>query len=49
MPTWVRVTVGTKPEMEKFQVAFKEVMDSPVTAALETPEMFEELGGRFLS
>lgn len=25
-PTWVRITVGTRSEMQKFQVAFKEVM-----------------------
>ena len=36
-PTHVRVTVGTKEEMAKFKVAFKEVMDSPVTATLERP------------
>ena len=49
MPTWVRVTVGTKPEMEKFQAAFKQVMDSPVTAGLETPELFGDGVGRFVS
>jgi histidinol-phosphate aminotransferase len=26
MPTYVRVTVGTLPEMEKFQAAFLKVM-----------------------
>jgi histidinol-phosphate aminotransferase len=26
MPTWVRITVGTQDEMEKFQVAFQKVM-----------------------
>jgi histidinol-phosphate aminotransferase len=26
MPTWVRITVGTQPEMEKFQAAFQKVM-----------------------
>jgi histidinol-phosphate aminotransferase len=26
MPTWVRVTVGTQPEMERFQAAFLKVM-----------------------
>ena len=26
MPTWVRITVGTHEEMEKFQVAFQKVM-----------------------
>jgi len=49
MPTWVRVTVGTKPEMQTFQVAFKEVMNEPVTASWAAPEIFEELPGRFLS
>lgn len=29
MPTYVRVTVGTKPEMEKFQTAFVKCMDQP--------------------
>jgi histidinol-phosphate aminotransferase len=28
MPTWVRVTVGTQDEMEKFQAAFQKVMTS---------------------
>ena len=28
MPTWVRVTVGTQAEMEKFQAAFQKVMKS---------------------
>jgi histidinol-phosphate aminotransferase len=32
-PTYVRVTVGTQQEMDKFKMAFKEVMDSPGTAA----------------
>jgi len=36
-PTHVRVTVGTKDEMAKFKVAFKEVMDAPATAAVEAP------------
>ncbi len=50
MPTWVRVTVGTKPEMETFQTAFKEVMSAPVTAGLRDSGMFEEPSlGRFLS
>jgi histidinol-phosphate aminotransferase len=37
-PTYVRVTVGSKDDMAKFKVAFKEVMDSPVTAMLSLPE-----------
>jgi histidinol-phosphate aminotransferase len=36
MPTWVRITVGTRTEMDKFQVAFKEVMSGPTAAALGT-------------
>jgi len=31
-PTYVRVTVGSKDDMAKFKVAFKEVMDSPPTS-----------------
>jgi histidinol-phosphate aminotransferase len=27
MPTWVRITVGTRAEMDRFQAAFKRVMD----------------------
>jgi len=37
-PTYVRVTVGSKDDMAKFKVAFKEVMDSPATAMLSLPE-----------
>jgi histidinol-phosphate aminotransferase len=42
-PTNVRITVGSKDDMAKFKVAFKEVMDSPptsmhaVTSRLPTP------------
>ncbi len=36
-PTHVRVTVGSKDDMAKFKVAFKEVMDSPATAANAAP------------
>jgi len=39
MPTYVRVTVGTKPEMDKFQTAFVKCMDMPagtVNAALHS-------------
>ncbi len=38
MPTYVRITVGTRSEMQKFQVAFKEVM-STSTAGLELPPL----------
>jgi histidinol-phosphate aminotransferase len=33
-PTYVRVTVGTRTDMDKFQVAFKEVMSGPTAAGL---------------
>jgi len=33
MPTYVRITVGTQPEMERFQVAFKKVMSGATTSA----------------
>ena len=33
MPNYVRVTVGTKAEMEKFQTAFVKCMDMPPSAA----------------
>jgi histidinol-phosphate aminotransferase len=32
MPNWVRITVGTRSEMGKFQQAWKEVMTGPTTA-----------------
>src|SRR5271165_666901 len=32
MPTYTRITVGTREEMEKFQVAFQNVMTGKVTA-----------------
>ena len=35
-PTHVRITVGTKAEMEKFQAAFKEVMQAK-PARIVTP------------
>jgi histidinol-phosphate aminotransferase len=44
MPNYVRVTVGTKAEMEKFQTAFVKCMDMPPgtangAAALHMPEL----------
>jgi histidinol-phosphate aminotransferase len=33
-PTYIRITVGTREEMEKFQVAFQNVMAGKVTASL---------------
>jgi len=38
MPTYVRITVGTRSDMQKFQAAFKMVMNSS-TAGLEMPEL----------
>jgi len=38
MPTWVRVTVGTAPEMKKFQAAFAKVYNTaPAEAHLDLP------------
>src|SRR5260221_4238972 len=31
-PTYARITVGTRPEMEQFQAAFKKVMSGALTA-----------------
>jgi histidinol-phosphate aminotransferase len=35
-PTYVRITVGTRSEMEKFQQAWKEVMSAPASASEPT-------------
>lgn len=48
MPTYVRVTVGTKDEMAKFQSAFVKCMDQPSTtvngaASLHLPQIPTEL------
>jgi histidinol-phosphate aminotransferase len=37
MPTWVRITVGTRPEMEQFRTAFKKVMDGTAMGRLVNP------------
>jgi histidinol-phosphate aminotransferase len=44
-PTYVRITVGTKPEMEAFQKAFKEVMAMPAsaTAGMKPEPLHERL------
>ncbi len=34
-PTYVRITVGTRSEMQKFQVAWKEVLNAPASAFAE--------------
>jgi histidinol-phosphate aminotransferase len=53
MPTWVRITVGTRGEMAKFQQAWKEVMDTPPGSAgyrrrATGPATTAELGRRDL-
>jgi histidinol-phosphate aminotransferase len=40
MPNYVRVTVGTKAEMEKFQTAFVKCMDAPPGAANGAAELY---------
>ncbi len=35
-PTYVRITVGTRSEMDKFQTAWKEVMSAPASASRPT-------------
>ncbi len=37
MPTWVRITVGTRPEMEQFRTAFRNVMNGTVVGRLLSP------------
>jgi histidinol-phosphate aminotransferase len=46
-PTHVRITVGTKPEMEKFQAAFQEVMQAKVAhdSSAPAPTSFGYLDG----
>jgi histidinol-phosphate aminotransferase len=36
-PTYVRITVGTAPEMDQFQTALKRVMTGAVTASMSLP------------
>jgi histidinol-phosphate aminotransferase len=36
-PTHVRITVGTQPEMDKFQEAFQAVMKGQTTTGFVTP------------
>ena len=40
MPNYVRVTVGTKDEMQKFQTAFVKCMDTPPGAVNGAAELF---------
>ena len=44
-PTYTRITVGTRPEMNQFQVAFKKVMTGAVTASLGAPRSKASLDG----
>ena len=39
MPTYTRITVGTRDEMEQFQIAFQNVMTGKVVAQLQPNEM----------
>ena len=49
-PTYVRVTVGTHSDMDKFQTAFKEVMAGPTASALRSydPAELAAMGTRDL-
>ena len=38
-PTYVRITVGTAPEMDQFQTALKKVMTAAVTASVGPPAL----------
>jgi histidinol-phosphate aminotransferase len=44
MPTYTRVTIGTAPEMEQFQAAWRKVMTGTVTASLGAKPSAGELG-----
>jgi histidinol-phosphate aminotransferase len=47
-PTHVRITVGTKPDMEKFQIVFREVMQSKPARNVNNPQrgLWTSLDGR---
>jgi histidinol-phosphate aminotransferase len=47
MPTWVRITVGTQPEMEQFQTAFKRVMNGTAVGKYipDRPSMRRHMDG----
>jgi histidinol-phosphate aminotransferase len=47
-PTHVRITVGTKPDMEKFQIVFREVMQSKPARNINNPQrgLWTSLDGR---
>src|SRR6266550_3159153 len=44
-PTYSRITVGTRPEMEQFQAAFKKVMSGAVTASLAPMRLERHIDG----
>src|SRR5258706_9137074 len=44
-PTYTRITVGTRPEMEQFQAAFKKVMSGAVTASVAPAARRQSLDG----
>jgi histidinol-phosphate aminotransferase len=44
-PTYVRITVGTAPEMDQFQTALKKVMTGAVTASLSPTPYLRQLRG----
>jgi histidinol-phosphate aminotransferase len=47
-PTHVRITVGTKPDMEKFQIVFREVMQAKPARNVHSPQrgLWTSLDGR---
>jgi histidinol-phosphate aminotransferase len=45
MPDWVRITVGTKSEMEQFQAAFQNVMVGKVVGRVYDPLLERDLDG----
>jgi histidinol-phosphate aminotransferase len=47
MPTYSRITIGTREEMDRFQVAFQKVMNGTVTGRLNGNEALpvEQLDG----
>ena len=45
MPDWVRITVGTQPEMEQFQVAFQNFMKGVTAGRLYDERLFRNLDG----
>jgi histidinol-phosphate aminotransferase len=44
-PTYTRITVGTRPEMDLFQAAFKKVMSGAVTATVAPASRRQLLDG----